>query len=181
MPPLRRRRTGPGDRRPGHLVLLGPVALLHPGLAGGHPGAENLLPHQRSGYRLRYPLFLGSPDDDDGAALHGGGALPGGLYPRPGAGPGRPEDEQVQGQRYRPPGPHGTVWHRCLPLFPGGFRGHGPGHAPFRGAHRRLPQLRQQGLERLPLHPDEPGGLRPRPAPRMRPARTLCGSRMPGS
>ena len=30
-----------------------------------------------------------------------------------------------------------------------------------RGAHRRLPQLRQQGLERLPLHPHEPGGLRP--------------------
>ena len=28
-----------------------------------------------------------------------------------------------------------------------------------RGPHRRLPQLRQQGLERLPLHPDEPGGL----------------------
>ena len=35
--------------------------------------------------------------------------------------------------------------------------------APHRGAHRRLPQLRQQGLERLPLHPDEPGGLSTRP------------------
>jgi valyl-tRNA synthetase len=25
------------DRRPGHLVFFGPVALFHPGLAGGHP------------------------------------------------------------------------------------------------------------------------------------------------
>ena len=30
-------RAGPGDRRPGHLVLLGPVALLHPGLARRRP------------------------------------------------------------------------------------------------------------------------------------------------
>ena len=34
LPAMRRRRTGPGNRRPGHLVLLGPLALLHAGLAG---------------------------------------------------------------------------------------------------------------------------------------------------
>ena len=152
-------RAHPGDRRPGHLVLFGPVALFHPGLAGPDPGAQALLPHQRPGHRLRHPLFLGGPHDDDGDSLHGRGALPGGLHPRPGAGRRRPQDEQIQGQRRRSPGPDERVRHRRLPLLPGRLRRHGPGRAPQRGPHRRLPQLRQQGLERLPLHPDEPGGL----------------------
>ena len=37
LPQLRRGRPGPGNRRPGHLVFLGPVALLHPGLARRDP------------------------------------------------------------------------------------------------------------------------------------------------
>ena len=72
MPPVRRFGPAPGDRRPGHLVFFGPVAFLHPGLAGADPGTETLLPHHRPGHRLRHPLLLGGPHDDDGPALHGG-------------------------------------------------------------------------------------------------------------
>ena len=39
-------------RHPGHLVLLGPVALQHPGLAGGDRGPEILLSHRHPGHRL---------------------------------------------------------------------------------------------------------------------------------
>ena len=38
-----------GRGRAGHLVLLGAVALLHAGLAGGDRGPEVFLPHQRAG------------------------------------------------------------------------------------------------------------------------------------
>ena len=41
LPRLRRRRPGPGNRRPGHLVLFGPVALLHPGLARPRPRSSS--------------------------------------------------------------------------------------------------------------------------------------------
>ena len=59
----------------------------------------------------------------------------------------------------------GPVRDRRLPFHPGRLRGPGPGHPPLRGAHRRVPQFRQQDLERLPLHPDEPGRVRSRAAP----------------
>ena len=39
----------PGRRRAGYLVQLRHVALLHPGLAGGNPGAPVFLPHQYPG------------------------------------------------------------------------------------------------------------------------------------
>ena len=81
---LRRRRPGPGHRRPGHLVLFGPVALLHPGLARSeNPGAQALLPHVRAGDRLRHPVFLGGADDDDGDSLHGRRPVPGGSTSTP--------------------------------------------------------------------------------------------------
>ena len=54
----------PGPRRARHLVLLGPVAVLHPGLARGHAGPAHLLPDQRAGHRVRHPVLLGRPDDD---------------------------------------------------------------------------------------------------------------------
>ena len=82
------------------------------------------------------------------------------LHPRPGARCPGTEDVQVQGERDRPADGHRPVRHRCLPLHPGRLRRPGTRHQAGRGAHRRLPQLLQQGLERGPLHPDEPGRLR---------------------
>ena len=38
--------------------------------------ARALLPDRRPGHRLRHHLLLGRPDDDDGPALHGRGAVP---------------------------------------------------------------------------------------------------------
>ena len=43
LPEVRRHPPAPGRGHPGHLVLLGAVALLHPGLAGQDPGARVLL------------------------------------------------------------------------------------------------------------------------------------------
>ena len=39
------------------------------------PELRALLPDQRAGHRLRHHLLLGRPDDDDGPALHEGGAV----------------------------------------------------------------------------------------------------------
>ena len=79
----------------------GPVALLDPGLARADPGAGALLPDHGAGHRLRHHLLLGRPDDDDGPALHGRGAVPPRLHPRPRPRRARHEDVQVQGQRHR--------------------------------------------------------------------------------
>ena len=40
------------------------------------PELEALLSDHRAGHRLRHHLLLGRPDDDDGPALHEGGAVP---------------------------------------------------------------------------------------------------------
>ena len=59
-----RRGLDAGRRRPRHLVLLRPVAVLHARLAGADPGPGEVLPDRRPGHRLRHPLLLGRPDDD---------------------------------------------------------------------------------------------------------------------
>ena len=81
-----RRRSGSAARasptniaprrgRARHLVLLGAVAVLDAGLARRDAGAQALLSDQRAGHRLRHHLLLGRADDDDGPALHEGGAV----------------------------------------------------------------------------------------------------------
>ena len=63
---VRKVRLRPSDERPrraGHLVLLRPLALLHPGLAFDDGGPGVLLSHLRHGHRLRHHLLLGVPDD----------------------------------------------------------------------------------------------------------------------
>ena len=82
------RRTVCAEARRGrarHVVLVGAVAVLDAGLAGRDQGAEALLPDQRARHRLRHHLLLGRAHDDDGPALHEGGAVPRRLHPRPGA------------------------------------------------------------------------------------------------
>ena len=59
----------PRRGRAGHLVQLGAVAVLDPGLAGADAGAGALLSRRRAGHRLRHHLLLGRPDDDDGPAI----------------------------------------------------------------------------------------------------------------
>ncbi len=84
-----------------HLVLLRAVAVLHARLAGRDAGGEALLPDQRAGHRLRHHLLLGRPHDDDGPALHEGGAVRHRLHPRAGARRARRQDVEVEGQHHR--------------------------------------------------------------------------------
>ena len=66
------RRADELDPRRGrarHLVLVGAVAVLDPGLAGTDAGAGALLPRRRAGHRLRHHLLLGRPDDDAWACI----------------------------------------------------------------------------------------------------------------
>ena len=65
----REAHAGPGRAR--HLVLLGAVAVLHAGLAGQDPRAEEVLSDQRAGHGLRHHLLLGRAHDDDGPEVHG--------------------------------------------------------------------------------------------------------------
>jgi hypothetical protein len=133
--------TAPGRGCAGYLVLLRPVALLHPGLAGADRSCS-LLPHQRAGHRLRHHLLLGRPHDHDGHEVHGRpGAVPRGLHPRSGARCGRPEDVQVQGQRA---GSH-RHHRRHRPGIAGGQAHHRPDAAADGKAHR---EGHPQGLPR---------------------------------
>ena len=94
--------AAPGRGRARHLVLLGALALLHPGLAGAHSRARDLLSDLGAGHRLRHHLLLGRPDDHDGPQVHGRGAVSRRLHPRPHPRSRRPEDVEVEGQRHRP-------------------------------------------------------------------------------
>ena len=60
----RRRGLDAGRRRPRHLVLLRPVAVLHARLARADRGPGEVLPDRRAAHRLRHHLLLGRPDDD---------------------------------------------------------------------------------------------------------------------
>ena len=63
--------------------------------------AADVLPDQRAGDRLRHPLLLGRPHDDDGPALHGEGAVPHGVPARDRRRRERREDVEGEGQRHR--------------------------------------------------------------------------------
>ncbi len=75
-----------GRGHPGHLVLLGAVAVLHPGLAGQDAGAGVFLPDQHPGDRVRHHLLLGGADDFLRRGAHGGGPLRHGAHPRAASG-----------------------------------------------------------------------------------------------
>ena len=136
-------RHPPGDRRPRHLVLQRPVALLDHGLARADRDPGQVLPDLLPGHRLRHPLLLGRPDDDDGAQVHGRGPLHGRLHPRPGARRPGAEDEQEQGERHRSPLGHRRVRRRRLPFHPHRLRRHG-------ARHQALPPSASPATRRLP-------------------------------
>ena len=138
----------PRRGRARHLVLLGAVAVLDARLAGAHARAGALLPDQRAGDRLRHHLLLGRADDDDGPALHGRGAVPRRLHPRPGARRARPEDEQEQGQRRRPARADRPVRRRCAALHDPRQHRAGPRHPVRRRPRAGLPQFLHQAVER---------------------------------
>jgi valyl-tRNA synthetase len=74
LPGMRFQHLDPGHRCAGHLVQFGPVALFHHGLAGADQLLKTYYP-TGAGHRIRHPLFLGGPHDDDGHSFHGGRPL----------------------------------------------------------------------------------------------------------
>ena len=124
----------PGGGCAGHLVLLRPVALLHPGLARREQrGLQVLLSHRCAGHRLRHHLLLGGPDDLLRLRADQEAPLPHRVHPRPGAGRQGKEDVQEPGQRHRPPGDRRQVRRRRPALQPG---------------HRQQPRQRHALLHR---------------------------------
>ena len=123
------------------------------------PALDEVLPDQRAGDRLGHPVLLGRPHDDDGHALHEGGAVPHRLPAWAGDGREGPEDVEVQGQRHRSPGADRQVRRRCAALHHGVARRQ-PGRPPAAGAgpRRGLAQLRDQAVERHALCRDERRG-----------------------
>ena len=122
------RHPAPRSRRPRHLVLLRHLADRHPRLARGHAGTGTLLPDLRPRHRLRHPLLLGRPDDDDAARAHRRGAVPRRLHP-----PARPrregqEDVEVARQHPRPARADRRVRRRRRALHPDRDGGDGPRH-----------------------------------------------------
>ena len=142
-------------RRARHLVLLGAVAVLDAGLARRDAGGEALLPDRRAGHRLRHHLLLGRADDDDGPALHEGGAVLDRLHPPPRPRREGREDVEVEGQRHRSARRHRRLRRRRAALCAGARRRARPRHQAVAAARRDQPQFRDQALERLPLRRDE--------------------------
>ncbi len=91
------RRAPPGSGHLRHVVQLGPLALLDPGLAGCHAGSRPLLPGHGHGDRLRHHLLLGRPDDDAGPRADRRGPVRDHLPVRPHPGSVRQEDVEDDG------------------------------------------------------------------------------------
>ncbi len=62
------------------------------------PELARFYPTNRAGHRLRHHLLLGCPHDDDGPALHAGGAVRRRLHPPSGARCVGRQDVEVEGQ-----------------------------------------------------------------------------------
>ena len=101
--PAVRRGAAAGHRRARHLVLLRPLAVLHPRVARGDAGARRSSIRPRSCHRLRHPVLLGGADGDARHQVHGRRPVPPRLHPRPHPRRRGPEDVQVEGQRRSTP------------------------------------------------------------------------------
>ncbi len=118
-------------------------------------GSEALLPDQRARHRMGHHLLLGRPDDDDGPALHEGGAVLDRLHPPPGSRREGREDVEVERQRHRSPRRHRRLWRGRAALCAGARRGPQPRHQAVAATGRNQSQFRDQAVERLPLCRDE--------------------------
>ncbi len=169
--PVLRRPGPPGRGRAGYLVLLLAGALLQPGLARPHCRPRHVLSRAHDGLGPGDSLLLGGPDDHVRAALHGRGAVHRHLPARHRAGHAAPQDVQVAGQRHRSAGGGRALRSRRAALFAdlrhvGRHRCHSRSQR-SRGIVCRRPQLRQQAVERGPVHPVQSGRHSP-PARRCR-------------
>ena len=116
-----RRGLAPGRGRAGHLVLLGAVAVLHPGLAGADPRTcAQFYPTSVlvTGYDILFfwvarMMMFGLYAMDGRPAVRRGGAA------RHGPRPARQEDVEVVRQRRRPAGLDRPVRRRRHPVHPG--------------------------------------------------------------
>ena len=109
-----------------------------------------------TGYDIIF--FLGGPHDDDGVQIRGKSPVQARLHPRHRPRQIRPQDVQIPQQRNRPPGHGGALRGRRLPLRPGGGFRLQPQHQPGSRPDRRLPELHEQDLERVPLYQTPPRG-----------------------
>ena len=119
------------------------------------PELKRYYPTSVARHRLRHHLLLGRPDDDARPALHGRGAVPRRLHPRPGARRARRQDVEVEGQHHRPARAHRPLRRRCAALHARRAGGAGARHQALDPARRGQPQLRDQDMERGALRRDE--------------------------
>ena len=119
------------------------------------PELDRYYPTNHLGHWQGHHLLLGRSDDDARPPRHRQGAVRYGLSPHPGARRLGRQDVEVEGQCRRSARPHRPVRRRCPPLHPGRHGRAGQGHQARGEPRRRLPQLRDQALERLALRRDE--------------------------
>jgi valyl-tRNA synthetase len=99
-----RRGAAPRGGRPGHVVLLGAVAVRDAGVAAADATAARVLPDEGALDGARHPVPVGGADDHDGPALHRRGPLQRRLHPLGDPGAGRAADVEVAGDGHRPAG-----------------------------------------------------------------------------
>ena len=129
------------------------------------PELDALLSDQRARHRLRHHLLLGRPHDDDGPALHEGGAVPRRLHPRPRA--RREGAEDVEDARATSSTRSALIDEYgadALRFTLAAMAAQGRDVKLVDAARRGLSQLRDQAVERGALRRDErvraPAGLR---------------------
>ena len=155
----RARGAVPGGGRAGHLVLLRPLAVLHPRVAErGSRGPRQVFPHAGDGDRARHPLLLGRAHGHDVLRHDREVALPHRVPARPGEGREGSENVQIARQRGRPAQRHRRARLRRPALHPRHRHRRGPGPQPQHGPPRVQPQLHQQDLELRQVCPLLPRG-----------------------
>ena len=178
---LDRARARPGRAR--HLVLLRPLAVRHPRLAGRHARPPPLLPRRLQHHRPRDHPTLGEPDDLRRDRARGESPVPRRDHPLDRARDRRPAHVEIARHRCRPARGDRRVRGRRDALRPReDVLPAGLAHVVQGDRRRSAPG--EQALERLAPDPPEHGrrharvpAARPRGALDPRPYRRECGRR----